>query len=421
MGKYASLIKAYLAVLLVGLIPAWMILLPLDMTSDPEGWQVLVRANGFAVPIAQLLFVLIAMRSSYSPFRSISQLPRLTVLALLAWLAITCFVSFGGGKDHLTASIALIKLFIAGLFFLALINLRTTSQSLFLTRIWVALGTGVVLYTILWAIHIFLVSPQGEDWMERIPGVNNVRHTGHFAIACVIAGLATVIAFWNSPNFWLRWALPLLFSSAGLGLALWTGSRGPLLASLVTMFLTFCIAGRQRKIVARFCITSALAATAIVATLPLPHESYGIAQATGMADVAVGKQDLSSGRLVLWTKTLHEISEKPILGWGLNQFVKFGPSVPVNFLHPHNMPLQMLFSGGIVSVLLTFLIFVPTLWRLGWPYTKGIGAAGVGGIVGMLVYSLYDGALYFSYPTMILLIAIVSSIAPAPEQPVHDK
>lgn len=419
MGYSGSLIKAHLAAILIGLLPLWMILLPLDMTSDPDGWQVFVRANSFAVPLAQLLFVLLAMALTFSPFRSVHELPRLTKAALLAWLLITCFVSYQPEKDHLLASIGLFKLGIAGLFFLALINLRTTLGASFLIRLWVSLGIGAVLYSVLWTIHIFLVSPQGDDWVYRIPGVNNVRHTGHFALAGVLAGLFTLIAFLDSPKFWLRWVLPILFSTVGLGLALWTGSRGPLLASLVTMFVTFCITWRHRKIVATFCIASVLAATVTVALLPVPHQIYGIAGATGIADVSVdGGTDASSGRTVLWSSTLEKVTQRPVLGWGLNQFVKFGPAVPVNFLHPHNLPLQMLFSGGIVSVLLTLFIFVPALRRWGWPYTNGPNAVGVGGVVGMLIYSLYDGALYFSYPTMIFLVAIATSIAPGLKQ--HD-
>ena len=419
MGYSAPLNKASLAAILIGLLPVWMILLPLDMTSDPEGWQVFVRANSFAVPLAQLLFVLLAMATTFSPFRSLQQLPSLTKAALLAWLVITCFVSFQAGKDHLMTSIALFKLSMAGLFFLALINLRTTLGSSFLVRLWVSLGIGVVLYIMFWTIHIFLVSPQGDDWIYRIPGINNVRHTGHFAIAGVLAGLFTFIAFLNHPNIWLRWALPLLFSSVGLGLALWTGSRGPFLASLFTIFVTFCIAGSNRKDLATFCVASTLAAAAAVAFLPVPHQIYGLAGATGIADVSEqASSDVSSGRTVLWSSTVTKIQERPLLGWGLNQFGKFGPAVPVNFLHPHNLPLQMLFSGGIVSVLLTLLIFVPALRRWGWPYLKGPNAAGVGGVVGMLVYSLYDGALYFSYPTMVFLVAIATSISPGSTQ--HD-
>ena len=49
------------AAILVGLLPAWMVLAPLDITRAPEVWQVFVRVNAFAVPLIQLLFILLAM------------------------------------------------------------------------------------------------------------------------------------------------------------------------------------------------------------------------------------------------------------------------------------------------------------------------------------------------------------------------
>ena len=267
-----------------------------------------------------------------------------------------------------------------------------------------------------------MVSPQGDEWIYRIPGVNNVRHTGHFAIAGVIGGLSTFLAFRNNPNIWLGWILPSLFAIAGLGLALWTGSRGPLLASLMTMFVTICVAVQQRKVVAGFCVVAVLAITATVALLPLPHPIYGIAGATGFADLSQSAgYDASSGRTELWKGTIAKIAERPMLGWGLNQFGTVEFSKKDSYLHPHNYPLQLMFSGGLFSVLVLLLIALPVVKQSDWRSIKGPGAAGVGGVVGIVIYSLYDGSLYFSYPVMIFLVAIATSIKPASKPPVDDR
>ena len=404
--------KMFVGAAIIGLMPVWMVLLPLDITSHPEGWQVFLRANSFAVPVIQLIFVLIAMGRIFSPVRALKQLPTISRAALLAWICIAPFITFQTGNDFLPGAIGFFKLMLAGLFFLALVDVRKALGEPFLRTIWISIGYGASLYIVIWAFYIFTNSPQGDDWISRIPGVNNVRHLGHFAFALVTAGLFTLIAYRGSSNTWLRWALPVFFGSTGLGLALWTGSRGPLLAALVAIFATFCISTDNRKIILAFFISSTIAATAVVAPLPIPHGAYGIAQATGFADVKA-EGDASSGRTGLWQGTITKISERPILGWGVNQFGKFGTATPDKFLHPHNFPLQLLFSGGIVSVLLVFLMFAPALRKWQWPYSAGPSAAGVGGIVGMLLYSLYDGALYFSYPTMLFLLCIASSIAPS--------
>lgn len=414
--------RAYLAAILIGLLPAWMILLPLDMTRDPEGWQVFIRVKSFVVLLAQLMFVFLAMSTTFSPFRSISQLPHITKAAALLWLIVAGFVSLQSGKDYFSASIGLFKIIIAGLFLLALINLRIVFGLRFLTVLWTALGVGTVAYIALWTIYIFTVSPQGEEWVKRIPGVNNVRHTGHFAITGVIAGLFVFLASRNNPNIWLRWIIPSVFAIAGFGLALWTGSRGPLLASLISMFVTILVAVQQRKIIAGFCVAAALAATAAVALLPVPHPIYGIAGATGLADVsAQDAYSASSGRTMLWTDTVKQIRERPLLGWGVEQFGMSSRSEVGQFLHPHNFPLQIMFSGGLLSMLMLFLLVFPALRRSGWPSIDGPTAAGVGCVVGMLVYSLYDGTLYFSYPITILLIGVATPIKSTSRQSAHDR
>ncbi|OYU01558.1 MAG: hypothetical protein CFE36_09740 [Sphingomonadaceae bacterium PASS1] len=102
------------AAVLVGLLPAWMVLAPLDITMAPEVWQVFVRGNAFAVPLVQLVFVLLAMGGSFSPIRAVRELPYISELALALWFALASFVSFQPGKEHFFASIGISKLIIAG-------------------------------------------------------------------------------------------------------------------------------------------------------------------------------------------------------------------------------------------------------------------------------------------------------------------
>ncbi len=403
-------------------MPVWMVLLPLDITSDPENWQIFVRSNSLAVPLVELLFVLVAMVGVFSPIDAIKQLPTTSKIAIILWIAVTCLISFQPGKDDVATFIGLLRIFIAALFLLALISLNNSLGHWFKLTVWYAIGVGFLLYVGLLSLHIFINAPQGDDWVTRIPGVNNVRHTGHFAFAGVCAGLFSLISIKDGRGLWPKWAVALLFGSTGLGVALWTGSRGPFLASLIAILATFCVAAEYRKRICGFFVGSALAATAVVALLPVPHPIYGIAGATGAVDIAaIDQSDVSSGRTELWSATLNKIRERPIFGWGLNQFDASGPSKPQHFFHPHNVLLQIMFSGGIVSVLLLVLIFVPFLRRWNWPYTGGTSAVGVGAVTGIFVYSLYDGVLYFGYPIMIFLIAIASSIRPLEMQPDADK
>jgi hypothetical protein len=80
------------AAILIGLLPVWMVLAPLDITSAPEGWQIFVRTNAFAVPVVPLVFIVLAMSGSFSPFRAVQELPFISKFALALWLILAIFV-----------------------------------------------------------------------------------------------------------------------------------------------------------------------------------------------------------------------------------------------------------------------------------------------------------------------------------------
>lgn len=74
-----------------------------------------------------------------------------------------------------------------------------------------------------------------------------------------------------------------------------------------------------------------------------------------------------------------------------------------------------------MSALLAALVAFPTLRSWQWPFIHGIGLAGAGCAAGVIVYSMYDGALFFSYPIMIFLLAIASAVNPQEKQPGPDR
>ena len=80
------------AAILVGLLPAWMVLAPLDITRAPEVWQLVVRVNAFAVPMIQLIFILLAMGGSFSPIHAVRELPFISKFALALWFVIASVV-----------------------------------------------------------------------------------------------------------------------------------------------------------------------------------------------------------------------------------------------------------------------------------------------------------------------------------------
>jgi O-antigen ligase len=402
-------------VALLGGAPLWMVLSVWDFTDQRSGWQIFVRSNSFAIPLIEFVVVLAAMAIGFSPLRAINRLPLSVKLIVLVWLPITIWTSFQPGNDYLAAAIGMMKLFFAGLLLLALIELRRMLDDRLFIGIWLAVGCGAVLYIALWIMQILIAEPSGEEWIVQVPGVNNVRHIGHFAFAGFFAGLVCCISFRDNPNWIVRWGIPVLLAASSLGLALWPGSRGPTLAVICGMLIVVVLGAGIRKQLCAFFAMSALLSAAVVAMLPVPHPIYGLWGASGMADVQAGAtQDASSGRIQFWRETVERIEENPMLGWGVEQFSTSGPNFMHGTRHPHNFILQVMFAGGAVSVLLTGLVMLFALKNWRWPRQAGIRLAGTGCVGGIAVYSLYDGPLYFSYPIMIFLLAIATSISPPP-------
>jgi len=407
------------AAALIGGAPVWMVLIVWDFTDQRAGWQIFIRGNSFVIPLIELAFVLIAMAIGFSSRRAIVNLPGLTKIATLLWLPIVAVTSFQASNDLLGATIGLAKLFCATLFMLALVELRRAGHDRLFAVIWVGVGLGVACYLPIWMLFIAITKPAGNEWITLAPGVNNVRHIGHFAFAGYFAAVACLILFRDHARFAWRWAAPVLLASLSLGMILWPGSRGPTLAAILGMILVILLGAGFRRQLCLFFISSAFISTAVVATLPVPHPIFGIVESTGIADVQAGSDhDASSGRTELWRETIKKIEDKPLFGWGVEQYSALGPTFLHGTRHPHNFPLQILFSGGIISTLLAALIIFPALRRWRWPYHDGIGLAGTGCVSGIIVYSMYDGTLFFSYPIMLCILAIATSVNPAAQR--HD-
>jgi O-antigen ligase len=406
------------AAVLIGGAPVWMVLMIGDLTDRRGGWPIFIRSNSLVVPFLEFVLIMIAMAVGFSPFQAIRKLPRLTKIAISIWILVSAIVSFQQGNDYLSAIIGFMKLFLAGLFLLALVELRRATQDKLFATIWFGIGCAVPAYILLWSVLIAITGAESDLWFVQIPGVNNIRHVGHFAFAGFFAGVACLISFRDNANAFWRWCVPMFFASSALGLALWTGSRGPTLAVTAGMALVILLGAGFRRQLCLFFASSALIATAVVANLPIPHPTYGITRATGIADVeADASHDESSGRTKLWTASIEKIKQKPVFGWGVGQFSEFGPTDWLGMLHPHNFLLQLLFQGGVVSVLLSIFVVAPALRCWGCPNLQGIGLAGTGSVAGIIVYSMYDGALYFSYPIMIFLLAIATSVRPSGNPP----
>jgi O-antigen ligase len=138
-----------------------------------------------------------------------------------------------------------------------------------------------------------------------------------------------------------------------------------------------------------------------------PNGHYGFWR-FGASVSSPSMNELSSDRIAIWRDAWDSFLTKPFFGFGEAQFGFVRPELGVAYLHPHNIVLQLLFQWGIVGT-----AFVGALMMIFIRACRGL-AAGKAELVipaafvalAIAVYSLFDGALFHTYPVMMFAVSI---------------
>ena len=272
---------------------------------------------------------------------------------------------------------------------------------------WIILGVSVIGYTALWAVDFLVHPPTERDWIDRVPGVTNVRWAGFFWLSIFSAGLALA-----RPSSLKRLFPALIFGAFGLTMTLWTGTRGSLIAIAFGTICAIVLSVGYRKFIIKYCLASAIIAIAINVYAPVPHNQYGMDRIISRLqpnDVATRG---GSGRTELWKQTAQLARAHPLVGHGIDQFQKMGPEKTLGFKGPHSFPLQLLFSVGLVG-LFTLLYGI---WRfLGMfrlQVDKPHEIAALTFFSGGCLYSLYDNFAYYPYSIAIFTVSVFMVFKP---------
>lgn len=402
-------------IILLGLTPAIMVLLPWDFGAEMNFYRGFMRGNSLPVTIIEFIFVLLALLRGFSPAKSIAALPGVTRLGLALFALTSIWTTLFIAEYSIAAILGLIKIFGHLMFGLAFAHQLATWTNSQRQTIWPIVGLGVVGFCLLWGVNIVFYNPSGEDWMWLVPTLTNIRWIGFFALAGFCSGLGAIVLFDDGRVVRSRVALPLALCILSSFLAIWTASRGAILAILVASSITLFFA-RDRKAIAVLIMTAIIFALAIAAATPVPHESYGLGRLFGSANLANGLNGLSSNRIEVWLETIRKISFHPWLGWGIDQFRIAGPENTIGFRHPHQSILQLLFSTGVAGAVATTMIVIGLSRTVRDTLKSPIHLAAASYIVAGTIYGLHDGFFYYTYPVMVYLVAIAILITPTNEQ-----
>jgi O-antigen ligase len=407
-------------IILLGLTPAIMVLLPWDFGPDSTVYRTFMRGNLLTTTVAEFLFVLLAMSRGFSPAAAFASLPALAKagLAMLTLSAVwtTIFVA----ASQTVAIVGMIKFFAHLMFALAIahqLNVWTSRQR---ELIWPAVGLGIVSFCLLWGINIAVYHPKGDDWIRLAPTLTTMRSAGPYALACFCAGIGMLYGNADNNARRLNLVIGIFFGSLGVALAAWTGTRAGIIAIIIAAILATCVLPVRRQLLI-LTLASMVIGLAVAAALPLVHPAYGIERMFGVTVDPVAKAGVSSGRFAIWMDMFDKIGRRPIMGWGIDQFRFSFPVGTDGVRHPHNGIMQLVFSTGLWGVSATLMIAMAFLKSIPAKISQPSQFASVAYAFGICAYGVYDGPFYFTYPVMILMVAGACIIAPMAPQSASDR
>jgi O-antigen ligase len=204
----------------------------------------------------------------------------------------------------------------------------------------------------------------------------------------------------------LRYRLLLSSSLSGQARA------GGMLAVISGTIFAFFFAPVLRRSIAGFFGSALILAVLASYALPIVNENYGLKRMISSSSIIVDGGNPSAGRTQIWAGTVQKIMERPVLGWGIEQFAISGPEETLGFKQPHNMILQILFSVGFLGGLATLMMLLPIALRVVFDLSQPERVAAWGYVTGAIAFGLYDAAFYYTYPVMIFLIAAATILTP---------
>lgn len=269
-------------------------------------------------------------------------------------------------------------------------------------RLWDAFGTAILLIPIvhlpvLVLLYLLYIDEPAMNWLGGPVGFEHVRLWG----AILATALAMGFGMRRGPFLWgvatVLWAL-----------LLWSGSRGAVLGLGAAYLLSLALFWRQmRGSVLPFVATAA--AGAGLSLLPkLPMVSYGLIPTLLKTVEASSGDDATGGRLSMWRDAFDYFTQHPVIGHGFDHYRYLTEGTETEWLHPHNIVLQLLVDLGIVGALCV-------AGALLFYWARGLGKAladrdptRIGAFTALnalVAMSVFDGTLY--HPETTTLVAVL--------------
>lgn len=266
------------------------------------------------------------------------------------------------------------------------------------------LGAGLISLTLLTVLK-FALPPSAStvpggviEWEAALPGFISVRHFGSWT-GTIASGFLAMLVYRDDRQ---KLSSVHAFYFLATALTIWSGTRAAILAIAIVFALILLIRWKLPSIRAIGIIAMMTGAAAISAWLLIPHNQSSFMLFVP-SDIG-GVNQLTSGRLDLWSASLTKWSESPIWGWGSgSQFWEVNLGWPQT--QPHNAIVQFLISWGLIGAIPVIWLLARAIFMTHKIVRQSISLLPILAILDtLLVMSLVEGMLH--YPRFIILIMV---------------
>jgi len=389
---------------LIALAPFIFAVITFDSSGDPIPRLAGVRSYSLPITAIEMVVIVFAVLVGSRPLAVVLRLPTAVKLLLATLVAIAIGTAVFVAPNEGVAFVRTLGWFFHLLFGLSLWRLLSSRWSALRPLVWPSIVAGVILYILVLIVLVLQIADERVfNWKNFWLGVSHIRQVGFYSVVGTGSAIGLAAIARNRSGYWAAVAA----ASLCLALSYWSGTRGSIVAVAAAFVAGFVLLPAMRSVSAIGALVCANVAGALISLVHQPpNAAYGIFRISQSA--AGGSADeLTSGRLTMWSDSARAVLERPFFGIGDGQYRSAVPAWG-GYTHPHNVFIQIAIIWGLVGLA----CFVALASILGWRFfiaarsgdNKMVPPFLVAG--GLATMAMYEGTLHHPYPVMMMVIAL---------------